>query len=261
MVWQTNRLLDLQPLPDYLWFVFFSTICSYNFHWWLTPRHQSPASRLEWIPAYRHFQLVLMTVSGIAAAIFFFRLWQFVHWIVPGVLLTFLYSAPKLPVKASSVLKRIAIGKTIYLSFVWTYVTTVLPLLIDGHYWEWSDLLFVFTRFFLIYAICIVFDFRDREQDKKEGIRSMITHFNERRIDLIFYLSLSIFFATALLLLYDFAILTVSIIVLPGILMAIIYPYSKKSTSDYLYFFVLDGLMMLSALVMLVIGALYRGEV
>ena len=160
-----------------------------------------------------------MIGSAIASGIFFFKLWQYVHWIVPGAMLTFLYSAPKLPVKASSILKRIAIGKTIYLSFVWTYVTTVLPLLIDGNDWEIADLLFVLTRFFLIYAICIIFDFRDREEDRREGIRSMITYFNERRIDFIFHLSLLIFFvAAASLLLYDSAILTVAIMAFPGLL-------------------------------------------
>ena len=258
MVWQTDRLLDLEVPVDYLWFVFFSTICSYNFHWWLSPPDLSPASRLHWIPFYKSIQLLLMAGAAFAAVVFFFKLWQYVHWIVPGVLLTFLYSAPKLPVKASNVLKRIAIGKTIYLSFVWTYVTTVLPLLIDGEFWNGADLLFVCTRFFLIYAICIIFDFRDREQDRREGIRSMITYFNETGVNVIFYLSLVIFFIAGFILLYEFAVLTVSIIILPGILVALTYPYSKKSKSDYLYFFVLDGLMMLSALIMFVIGMIYK---
>jgi hypothetical protein len=34
-----------------------------------------------------------------------------------------------------------------------------------------KELLFCCSRFFLIYAICILFDYRDRDQDKQEGIR------------------------------------------------------------------------------------------
>ena len=257
MVWQTNWLLELTVPAGYFWFVFFSTICSYNFHWWLTPGELSPVKRLQWITFQPAMQWVLMGISAIASAFFFFKLWEHAHWLMLGALLTFLYSAPKLPVKASNVLKKIAIGKTIYLSFVWTYVTAVLPLLIDGHYWDKSDLLFVASRFFLIYAICIVFDFRDREQDRREGIRSMITYFNERGVDIVFYLSLLFFFiATGLLIAFDFSIASVIILAFPGLLVWVLYPYSKKSASAYLYFFVLDGLMMLSSLMMLCVTLL-----
>ena len=250
MVWQTTWLLDLSVTRHYSWFVFFSTICSYNFHWLLTPKQHSPVTRLDWIPSYRIIQVVLICISAIGAAYFFFSLWQHAHWLMVGVLLTFLYSAPKLPVKASNVLKKIAIGKTIYLSFVWTYVTTVLPLLIEGEQWNAADLSFVASRFFLIYAICILFDFRDREQDRQEGIRSMITYFNERGVDIVFYLSLALFFiATGLLMLFGFSLLMVLLLGFPGLLVAALHPYSKKASSDYLYFFVLDGLMMLSALI------------
>jgi hypothetical protein len=41
MIWQTSRLLlDMSPPGRLLGFVFFSTMCSYNFHWYLTPLRQ-----------------------------------------------------------------------------------------------------------------------------------------------------------------------------------------------------------------------------
>jgi hypothetical protein len=39
-------------------------------------------------------------------------------------------------------------------------------------------------------------------------------------------------------------------VILPGIILYFLYPRAKKSDSDYLYYFILDGLMMLSALLM-----------
>ena len=91
--------------------------------------------------------------------------------------------------KPFHLLRKVAIGKTIYLSFVWMYVTSLLPILLDGRITV-AGILFCCSRFFLIYAICILFDYRDRENDKREGIRSMITYFGEQGVDRLFHGSL-----------------------------------------------------------------------
>ena len=107
-----------------------------------------------------------------------------------GAFVTFLYSAPKLPQPIFRSLKTIAIGKTLFLSLVWTYVTAILPVFIDNKSLKGESLFFSISRFGLIYAICIIFDYRDREDDKRDGIRSMITYFGEKGIDFIFAISL-----------------------------------------------------------------------
>ena len=48
-------------------------------------------------------------------------------------------------------------------------------------------ILFVISRFFFVYAICIMFDFRDRADDKATGIRSMVTAFSEKGVDGLFF--------------------------------------------------------------------------
>jgi 4-hydroxybenzoate polyprenyltransferase len=172
-----------------------------------------------------------------------------------GGFVTFLYSAPKLPQQFFVALRKVAVGKTLYLAFVWMYVTTVLPFVISGQPWRMEFTWFVLGRFFLIYAICIPFDYRDRADDKADGIRSMITYFNERGVDNIFALSIGLFIVFTLLLLrYGFNIIQVSLLLVPGLVMAALYQYSKKHFSDYFYYFVLDGLMMLSALLMVICG-------
>jgi hypothetical protein len=45
-------------------------------------------------------------------------------------------------------------------------------------------------------------------------------------------------------------VLTVLLIILPGTILFFLFQPAKKSDSDYLYYFVLDGLMMLSAILM-----------
>jgi hypothetical protein len=116
------------------------------------------------------------------------------EWLLATAFITFLYSAPKIPFPPFNHLKKIAVGKTIFLSLVWTHTTAILPLVLSNVHWQDQHFLFVINRFFLIYPICILFDYRDREEDKREGIKSMITHFSEKGIKALFYSSLLIFF-------------------------------------------------------------------
>jgi 4-hydroxybenzoate polyprenyltransferase len=133
----------------------------------------------------------------------------------------------------------------------WTYVTAVLPILIERNMETAKAILFCTGQFFFIYAICIVFDFRDREYDKAEGIRSMITYFNEHGINILFAISIIVFFVLSILL-KQTGIQWINIILLlvPAFLLMSSYKYAKKNPSDYLYYFILDGLMMLSGLLL-----------
>lgn len=250
MVYQVNDIFNLHyPSRPYLWFVFFSTICSYNFHWYFTPDTASETRRTLWTQQHKRLHILLIIVSLIGACLFFLQLTQFWEWIAVSVILTFLYSAPKLPFKAAYFLRRIAVGKTIFLAMVWTYVTGILPIILSGERWEPAHFLFCSGRFFFIYAICIIFDFRDREQDKRDGIKSMITYFNEKAINILFYSSI-VFFLIAMGSLYflGFPLILVIVLIVPGLIVAGLYNYMKREFSDYLYYFALDGMMAFSAL-------------
>ena len=256
MIWQVSHIFlgDAITVPFYA-FVFFSTICSYNFHWYLTVHSATGSERLQWAVRNKSVHLILYLIGLAGSAYYLFLLRQHWYWILLGAFVTFLYSAPKIPHPLFSQLKRIAIGKTIFLAFVWTYVTSMLPLLISGERWLASCTWFVCSRFFLIYAICILFDYRDREDDKSDGIRSMITYFNEKGINVLFGISITAFVAFTLLLFYNGTPVWATVLLLvPGIIVTLLYPYAKRHFSDYLYYFVLDGLMMLSSLLMLVLG-------
>lgn len=248
MVWQTNVLLQL-PVRDltYYFFVFFSTICSYNFHWYLTPSDYSSSERILWGARHKTLQLTLCAVGAIGAACTFWLLRT--HWLVlsGAALLTFLYSAPKLPQRAFMWLRRIAIGKTMFLTFVWTYVSTLLPVLIAGHAITAQVIFLTMHRFFLVYAICILFDHRDLEEDKKEGIRSLITYMNKPGLRRLYYVSLTLA-ATSAICLYPIDHLWIITLLVPVLVTALLTRYAWLNRSDYFFYFVLDGLMMFSAL-------------
>jgi 4-hydroxybenzoate polyprenyltransferase len=251
MINQTNELLALEyDIRDYFLFVFFSTICSYNFHWGLSTPMETKLPRLRWTLKNKVLHAVLCLIGAVGAAIYFIHFIDQWFWLCIGVLLTFLYSAPKVPLKPFLLLRKIAVGKTLFLAMVWMYVTTALPILLSGKQWDLAAVLFCISRFFLIYAICILFDYRDREYDKQQGIRSLITYLNENGVNLLFFISMLIFFISNISLYwYHFSVLMVSLLILPGIIVIALYKTAKRNFSDYLYYIVLDGMMMLSALI------------
>jgi len=254
MVYQSHQLLfHTSPPISLTLFIFFSTICSYNFHWYLTPFSVTSSVRAKWTQQHKSLHLVLYLMGLIGSAIYFFALRE--HWLALafGAFVTFLYSAPKLPQTIFKQLKEIAVGKTIFLAFVWMYVTTVLPVFIAGQKLLPEYLLFASSRFFLIYSICIIFDYRDKEDDKNDGIKSMVTIFNDKQITALFCISIFLFAASTVALYWsDYSMTIIIILLIPGIITAALYNYSKRNFSDYLYYFVLDGLMMLSGLLMAV---------
>ena len=249
MIWQTNALLHVQDVNRiYYFFVFCATMCSYNFHWYLTPADYSTSERIMWGARHKGLQLGLCAVGGIGALYGFWLLKE--HWLAlsGAAILTFLYSAPKLPQKAFIWLRRIAIGKTIFLTTVWIYVTTVMPVLIEKIPYSHDILLFALHRFFLVYSLCMLFDYRDLESDKREGIRSLITWLTPRNLRRLYFTSLilSAIFALSLYPVDNW--LLTAILLAPVVITTLITRYTLKNRSDHYYYFVVDGMVMLSSL-------------
>lgn len=247
MVYQTALLFNLQFPVELYAFVFSGSVCSYNFHWYLTPPQIDQTSvKLNWNLSNRRVHLTLFILALVIAGICSFLLFE--HWLWLGItaLLTFLYSAPKINHPLTVWLRRIAVGKTIFLAFAWMHVTTLLPLLVVNGL-SAEQIYFSVNRFFFIYAICIVFDRRDVEQDRQAGIKSLITALSLKNVDRLFWASLAMVLLSATALHTWFSLTQLVIILIPALLMGLLYERSKNTHSDYFYYFLLDGLMALSS--------------
>jgi 4-hydroxybenzoate polyprenyltransferase len=254
MAYQTCFLFSIPFSFALAGFVFSGSVCSYNFHWYLTPPTvENPSAKLAWNISNKTIHLILFIVGLIGSAVFTLLLIDHWFWLGITAFVTFLYSAPKIPFRLFSHLKKVALGKTIFLAFAWMHVTTLLPLVIELKELSMPHVWFVVNRFFYIYAICILFDYRDVEEDKKAGIKSLITYLNETGIDALFWGSILIVVITSFLLINYFTIAFIIALLIPVVLLCLLYYPSKKSFSDYLYYFILDGLMMLSAPLLLLI--------
>ena len=248
MVYQASLLFAVGfSFPLYA-FVFFGSVCSYNFHWYLTPPDVPATSyKLRWNLSNRNLHLVLSFIGRLGAAACCVLLLK--HWVWLGItaFFTFLYSAPMISHPLFIRLRKIAIAKTIYLAAAWTHVTAFLPLVIDVKPLSAVHIWYVVNRFFFLYAICIVFDRRDVESDRKAGIRSLITYLSAKGVDRLFWFSEAVVLLTCIIMAQWLPLPDVVILLLPAMIMGLLYESSKKSKSDYLYYFLLDGLMALSA--------------
>jgi 4-hydroxybenzoate polyprenyltransferase len=254
MVYLTCLLFSLPFSFLLAGFVFSGSVCSYNFHWYLTPpKVEQPTEKEAWNISNKKIHFVLFIVGLAGSALFTVLLIEHWFWLAITAFLTFLYSAPKIPIPVFSYLRKIAIGKTIFLAFAWTHVTTLLPMVMTLKNLGFHHVLFVVNRFFYIYAICILFDYRDVEEDRKSGIKSLITYLNEKGIDSLFWGSILIVAITSGLLLKYFSSVEIAALFIPVIILSLLYYPCKKNTSDYIYYFILDGLMMLSTPLLLLI--------
>ncbi|HMR92421.1 MAG TPA: hypothetical protein PKC69_08900 [Chitinophagaceae bacterium] len=254
MTWQALYLFSASAdVPALYGFVFAGTLCSYSFHWWLTPAGSAECSgdRGGWVSRYRPIHLFLLFAGLAGSIVFLFALYEHAHWLVVAALITFLYSAPKIPHPFFIILQRIAIGKTFFLSLMWTFVTSVLPLLVTDTPWEIRSLFFAISRFFLVYAICVLFDFRDREQDKASRIRSLITYFSPQAVFRLFIFSLLLYAIFCLLPGAGLSSRLMLFQLLPAMLLLALYRYSIEKGGDLFYYLFLDGLMAASAALLL----------
>ena len=236
-----NNLYDLTG------FIAGSTLLSYNLHWYLVNDELRHSDRIKWTRKHKTLLLLLAIIGAALAAFYFFRLrQQWVPLIIPA-FITVIYTAPKIP--ALHKLKTLAYGKTFLLAFTWTYVTVMMPLWIYGYEWSSTAILFCFSRFFLIYPICLLFDYRDRKEDLEQGLTTLPARISTKTLGILFYIIMTLFLLATLLLLNTGGLYKeILLLLIPGIILALLYPLARRNFSDYLYYFILDGLMMLSAL-------------
>lgn len=244
----TQFVFKLEISTNFSAFVFFSTLASYSVHWYLTDAATEIfSSRAPWLSANKRVHFIFFVLSTLGSSYFLFAEKQFFVWILPAVFLTLLYTAPKLPFPLFHSLKKHIWGKTFLLAAMWTYVTAILPLLIEEGNWHTQHWIFCINRFTLIFAICILFDIRDKEHDKITGVKSVVTILNTPQLKKIFTISLLLCIISTILLYIHFQdIWLTTILLLPAFLTYFLFNPAVKTTNDYLFYFILDGLMALS---------------
>ncbi|MEY4926984.1 MAG: hypothetical protein RI894_1420 [Bacteroidota bacterium] len=278
------RLFGLPASQHLLLFVGAATLCSYSLHWALTYAENTPlqnmplqntplqntrlqntrlqntyvndnysensslentaSERLIWTKKHRKVLYLFGILGGIVAAFFAIEFRHFWFILLPLAALTFIYTAPKIPFSPFTYLRGKAIAKTLYLSLVWTIVIAVLPMVFAKVTWTAAMTCYLVNRFCFTFALCALFDDRDKGTDALSGIKNLLSTLSETAFDRFFYLLLSLLFGSFIgLNACFFTIKQLFPFLFTTVLLLLFYKKIKRTNSDYWYYGVLDGLM------------------
>jgi 4-hydroxybenzoate polyprenyltransferase len=242
---ETFLLLQQSIVFNVLGFVFFSTLCSYNFYWFLSKFYfkQSKNNFLK-----HNISNVVMFFLGGAGALYFFIVGKiYFPLILISILLTLLYSLPLWPFSFSKKIQQLGFVKTILLAFTWAFVTVMLPLSNIKMVNNETITLFV-IRFLFMLMLCIIFDKRDVAVDKIRGLQTLATRMDAKKIQQLYILLLVAYLFTSF---YFFKEDDFTAFIQPIIVAFILWFAYRKSlvARGYLfYYFFIDGLMLVSLL-------------
>lgn len=243
MTWETQELFAHLDLP-FLPFVFSATLTMYYFHSLVNTVYTAESDQQAWNQRNRRLLMVLFLLS-LAATVFFFLPFAGDPWpFAVAALLSFLYTAPNLPLPFFQKLQQVAMGKTVYLSAIWTYVTALLPLLLTHRDLPAESWWFIGHRFFLILPICILFDQRDHHSDAGKGVRSMATMAAPGTQRVIYLMSV----ALAGILAMGIDANPINPWLAAALVMAGQYHWAQQPRHDAYYTLFLDGMMAFTAL-------------
>ena len=255
LTFQTSLLLKLHISLFVYGFIFFATLCSYNFYWIVSKAAFMAVADLPGLLKNEKTGLLILFLSADGALFCFFQHPLPAAFIITSFLLTCVYTLPLLPFRLFFVLRKAGVLKTGLLAFTWAYVTVFIPL--QKTYLQLSSAeLFVFTRRFLfMLMLCILFDYRDKAIDKVRGLHSLATVLTPAQLRAVVYFIFAVLFTTNFLSPY-YAITFAQSVALHISTLALlaVYFYSLKNRSYLFYYFIVDGMMLFSALATYIAG-------
>ena len=260
---ETNVLLHLplNHIPFYL-FVFGATLAQYNMHYLFKTRAVVNSKRLAWSLRNRQLHLIFIVAGAllIIYSLFSFRLHHFLILLVLGGIAC-LYSFPLLPFANKKRIKDYGLLKIITLALLWTLVTVCFPA-DEAKYAGLSFQLIFVRRFIFIFILCLLFDIRDTEVDRKEKIATLSVKLGVKLSYLLCYALLIIFSALSVvqfIYLPNSAQITAMLVSAAATVIAI--EYSKKNNADVVYLAFIDGMMLLQAALVIFAGVLHPSGV
>jgi len=249
LAFQTAQLLHIETHITVYGFIFFATLCSYNFYWLLSKFSFAGKGFFTGLLKKELASVCLLIFSATGLLFCFLRSPLQMNYVATALLLTIVYSIPLLPFKFLRFTRKAGVLKTTLLAFTWVYVTAFLPLQKAYALLDSADIFILTRRFLFMLMLCIIFDSRDIAVDKIRGLRSLATDLNAATLQILIYSIFVGMFATNFLCTFygmtgyqSIALQTSTIALL------VVYFYSTKKQDYLFYYFVVDGLMLFSAL-------------
>ena len=253
---ETNLLLHLPfNIISFYCFVFGATLAQYNLHYLVKKSAVTNSQRLAWSLKNKVLHKILLSV-GIILILFSFLSFRLHHFIILGVIgiIAFLYSFPVIPLGKKKRIKDYGFIKIITLALIWTLVTVWFPVV--NFSFEKNIFAFVFLqRFVFMFVLCLLFDVRDIEIDRKENIKTVAVIVGQKKSYYLAYMSLGVLVILSILQFYysnDKGVLVAML--LSSVITFFTIKATKKTNSDFIYLAGIDGMMLLQALLVYLVG-------
>jgi 4-hydroxybenzoate polyprenyltransferase len=253
---ETNLLLDL-PLNTFSFycFVFGATLTQYNLHYLVKTTAVKNSERLAWSLKNKMVHKVVLG-TGIGLILFSFLSFRLHHFMVLGILaaIAFLYSFPVIPFWRKKRIKDFGFLKILTLALLWTFVTVWFP--VNNLFFEKNIFIFIFLkRFVFLFVLCLLFDIRDIEIDRKENIVTLPVFLGKKKSYYIAYIFLIVFIILSLIQFFYFNDTGVLIaMLLSAAATFFVVEHTKKANSDFVYLAGIDGMMLLQAMLVYLLG-------
>lgn len=270
LTWETFYLLQLPlSLNWYLLLMFLCTLFVYSLHYFVKSNKPKNDSRLAWCRKNKKllsaiiFLSFILIAGGVAwhyRSIFLIGEkfnYRNLAWFIIIPLLSLGYSYPLNPWNKKS-LRQNGWLKMISLSFIWSFTTVVLPVLM----WPGENVtgtiqlpVLFFHRAFFIAALSVLFNIHDHEEDKKDGIKTLAVLLGPHKsLQYGKWVMLLMNIVMVFLLIYFFTLnqpVFFAVLLIPVVLLFLLYQYFSPRQDEVIFAIRNDGLMIVKALLLI----------
>lgn len=245
---QTFVLLHTKPNWAVIWLLFFATLGSYNAYWLLS-KYSFSSKKLAFLLRENISYILLCILSCVGFIIFSVDIPGFLPKALPAIVLTVIYSLPLWPINISTNFRRLGVFKSTILALTWTYSTIIFPLgSVEIMFFSQAVFLFI-ARFMFLMILCNIFDKRDAAADFDKNIHSLATDLPTVSLNNIILIFFALYIASGIMVRIVFSdYWQMAVFLLTALLLWFVYKGSQKKQSYVFYYFIVDGMMIVSAL-------------
>jgi len=245
---QTNLLLDQSFDAEVSSLLFLTTFALYNSYRLVSQSGANTiATLIKNVWHNKKPDLLLIGIASVFAAWLAIRQHPAWPFLALSAICSLAYMLPIFPGTANLISEKWAPVKTVLLALTWAIATTLIPASILGATAFEDTWLIFLSRFCFMMVLCIIFDTRDQSVDILRFPGSLATVLNPGELRVLSYLLLVICLLADLALawrLHSPAIAVASAFTV--IITAWVYRMSDEGRGYYFYYFVVDGLMLVS---------------
>ena len=252
---QTEIELGLSPaFQPFLLIIFFATIFEYNLQpaiFVVTNATNQDDKKQQRKKLTAQMVFFLLIPALIVIVTFFFFINKNSQWVLLMLgLFTLAYSIPLIQIKKKFYsLRDIPFLKIFLIAFVWSTSTVVLPALQTNLTLRSADLLLIFIqRFLFVFVITMPFDIRDLDKDKLSGIKTIPMLLGIKKATNLSVLCLIIFIVLCIAQYSDKKKFVLAAMIISAFSTYLFMKLEKVKKSRYYHDFVLDGSLLLQAI-------------